>query len=143
MSKASPEIQNLARQLLAFEAAHLNASEAGVAVAVRVIDELRIRLIKLAGLDGFRSLLSRSLTLARAEAPYLNRVSVSANGSLEGWEEIEQSQDAAGQAARILLTHLLALLVTFIGESLTLRLVSDSWPETSINEVVLKSEDKP
>jgi len=27
--------------------------------------------------------------------------------------------------------HLLALLVTFIGEPLTLRIVDDAWPETS------------
>lgn len=142
----SSEIQTLARQLLAFEEAHLNASKAGGAsdgaVAVRVIEELRLRLIKLAGAEGFRSLLSRSLTLARAEAPCLNQVHVGANGTLEGFGDIEDNQ-TAGQAGSVLVAHLLALLMTFIGESLTLRLVRESWPAASMSEVDLWTEEKP
>jgi hypothetical protein len=53
MSTASPEIQDLARRLLAFEAARDNSSAARADVAVRVIAELRLRLIKFAGVDGF------------------------------------------------------------------------------------------
>jgi hypothetical protein len=147
MSMASPEIQKLARQLLAFEATRLNSSEAGVDAAVRVIEELRLRLTRLAGVDGFHSLLSRSLTLAKVESPCLNEVRVSANGSLGGFDAVEQSQEAMVQAGTILVAQLLALLVTFIGESLTLRLVRESWPEASMSEVEsevdLGIEEKP
>ena len=94
MSTTSPETQGLARRLLAFQAAHHNSSATGVDGAARVIEELRLRLIKLAGIDGFRALLSRALTLAKAEVPSLNMVQVSADGSLEGVEGIEQSQEA-------------------------------------------------
>ncbi len=146
MSTASPEIQGLAQRLLAFEAGHNNSSDARVDVAVQVIEELRIRLIRLAGVDGFRSLLSRALTLAKAEVPSLNVVHVSADGSLEGFDGIEQSQEtgAAGrQGGIVLVAHLLELLVTFIGAPLTLRLVCDAWPDASMDEADLRTEEKP
>ena len=145
MSTASPEIQDLARRLLAFEAAHDNSSEARVDVAVQVIEELRLRLIRLAGVDGFRSLLSRALTLAKAEVPSLNMVHVRADGSVEGFDGIEQSREAgaAGRAGIVLVAHLLQLLVTFIGEPLTLRLVRDVWPDASMDRADLRIEGKP
>ena len=132
MRTASSESQNLARQLLAFEATQIGAPDEHVGATVRVIEKLRLRIIKLAGVDGFRSLLSRSLTLARAEAPCLHQVHVSASGSLEGFDS--EDNQAAGHAGRVLVAHLLALLMTFIGESLTLRLVRESWPEASLGE---------
>jgi hypothetical protein len=145
MSTTSPEIQDLARRLLAFEAAHDNSFDARIDVAVRVIDELRMRLISLAGVDGFRSLLSRALTLAKAEVPSLNMVHVRADGSMEGFNGIEQGQEvgAAGQAGIVLVAHLLELLVTFIGATLTLRLVRDKWPDASMDGAGLITEGKP
>ena len=145
MSTASPQNQELARRLLVFEAARANSSDAPVDVAVLVIEELRLRLIKLAGIDGFRSLLSRALTLAKAETPSLNMVHVSADGSLGGFDEIEQSQEvgAATQAGIVLVAHLLELLVTFIGAPLTLRLVRDKWPDASMDGTDLRTEENP
>ena len=145
MSMASPEIQDLARRLLAFEAAHDNSSDARADVAVQVIEELRMRLIRLAGVDGFRSLLSRALTLAKAEVPSLNMLHLHADGTLEGFDGIEQSQEAgaAEQAGIVLVAYLLELLVTFIGEPLTLRLVRDAWPEASMAGADLRTEEKP
>jgi len=145
MSTTSPEIQDLARRLLAFEAAHDNSSDVRLGIAVQVTEELRMRLIRLAGVDGFRSLLSRALTLAKAEVPSLNMVHVGAEGSLEGFDVIEQSQEAgaAGQAGLVLVAHLLELLVTFIGAPLTLRLVRDKWPDASMNGADLRTEEKP
>lgn len=146
MSKASPEIQDLARRLLALETAFDTSSEARVDGAVRVIGELRMRLIKLAGVDGFRSLLSRALTLAKAESPSLNVAQVGADGSVEGFDGIEQGPVAgaeAGQAGTILVAHLLQLLVTFIGTPLTLRLVRDTWPDASMDVADSRIEGKP
>ena len=145
MSTASPEIQELARRLLAFEAARGDSSAAGVDVAARVVEELRLRLIKLAGVDGFRSLLSRALTLARPEVPSLNMVQVLADGSVEGFDGIEESQatGAATQAGTVLVAHLLELLVTFIGAPLTLSLVRDKWPDASMDGTDLRAEENP
>lgn len=145
MSTTSPEIQDLARRLLAFEAAHDNALDAQVDVVLHVIEELRMRLIRLAGVEGFRSLLSRALTLAKAEAPALTMVQVRADGSLEGFNGIEQGQEAGatGQAGIVLVAQLLELLVTFIGAPLTLRLVHDKWPDASMDKGDLITEEKP
>jgi hypothetical protein len=145
MSTASPEIQDLARRLLAFAAADDNSSDAGVDVAARVIEELRLRLIKLAGVDGFRSLLSRALTQAKAEVPSLNIVQIRSDGSVEGFDGIEGSHvtGAATQAGTVLVAHLLELLVTFIGAPLTLSLVRDKWPDASMDGTDLRTEEHP
>ncbi len=137
MSSASPEIQDLARRLLAFEAARDNPSAAGADVAVRVIEELRLRLIRLAGADGFRSLLSRAVTLAKAQTPSLNTVQVRADGSLEGLDGIE-----ASEAGAVLVAHLLELLMTFIGAALTLSVVRGKWPDASIDGARVRTEEQ-
>ena len=145
MRMAAPEFQDLARRFLGFEAAHDDSSDARADVAVRVIEELRLRLIRLAGVDGFRSLLSRALTLAKAEVPSLKMAHVSADGSLEGFNEIEQTEEAGAteQAGIVLVAHLLELLVTFIGAPLTLRLVRDKWPDASMDGTDVRTEEKP
>jgi hypothetical protein len=141
---ASPQIQNLARRLVASEAPSHSAPEARAEAAAQVIDELRVRLIRLAGVDGFRSLLSRALTLAKAEAPALHPVRISADGSLEGCDGIAQCTEEAEaeQAGTVLVAHLLELLVTFIGEPLTLRLLHEAWPGASIEHADSRSEDR-
>jgi hypothetical protein len=145
MSTASPKVQDLARRLLALEAGQGHSTDARLDVAVQVIEELRLRLVKLAGVVGFRSLLSRALTLAKAEVPSLNMVQVGVDGSLKGFDGIEQSQEpgAPVQPGIVLVAHLLELLVTFIGQPLTLRLIRDKWPDASIDEVDLKTGEKP
>jgi hypothetical protein len=138
MSRASPENIDLARRLLALEAAHRTSSDAGV--TEQFIEELRLRLIKLAGVAGSRSLISRALTLAKTEVPSLSMVQVRADGSLEGFDKIQESHEE--EAGIVLVAHLLELLMTFVGEPLTLRLVHDTWPEASRNGGDLKTEVK-
>lgn len=126
---APPDTQNLARQLIASQAAHDNAA-ASLDAAAQVVGELRLRLIKLAGVDGFRSLLARALALAKIEAPSLRDVQVKDDGTLAGFNELESSA-ATEEAGTVLVAFLLQLLVTFIGEPLTLRLVRDAFPNFS------------
>ena len=149
---ASPEIHNLARKLIASQAARTTASAADaladalvdaladdlacVDVATQVVDELRLRLVKLAGIDGFRSLLARALVMARKEAPSLCDVQVRDDGTLQGFgvEHLHQANAETGaEAGAILVAHLLDLLITFIGEPLTLQLVRDAWIDASLN----------
>jgi hypothetical protein len=128
MDIPSPSMRTLARRLLAAEAAH-PGDEKGHE-AVRVCDKLSISLTRLAGVDGFTSLLRRALALARAEVPSLNRVTVKPDCSIEGLEALAaQVADSGVEATAALTAHLLGLLVTFIGEPLTLRLVRDAWPD--------------
>jgi hypothetical protein len=133
----SPPVSgNLARRLLTYEAVAGSSSEPTESAAFRVCEKLRGPLCSLAGVAGFRSLLSRALTLARAEAPSLNAVQVGADGSLTGLDELgpQEDKDLSGEGGAILIAQLLGLLLTFIGEGITLRLVHDVWPEPTFDD---------
>lgn len=128
MKRASPRLKHFAARLLSYEAARGTSAKSGTA-AFRVGEKLRRLLSTLLGAGGFRALLVRAVTLAKAEAPELDAVQVNANGSLDGLGEI-------ANADVILIAHLLALLVDFIGEALVLSLVLEAWPKATIDDSV-------
>jgi hypothetical protein len=128
MNRTTPAIQDLARRLIALEAAR-DPSHGSVGAAVRACEKLRVPLAKLVGVAGFRSLLSRAMAVAKAEVPSLDAVQVRPDGSLVGLDGIGRTQDA--EAGTVVVTQLLGLLATFIGEPLTLLLVSDAWPDAA------------
>src|SRR5688572_4896116 len=134
MDTPSPSIRDLARRLLAVEAAGESAADAHVhEAAVRVCEKLRISLTRLAGRDGFTALLRRALALARADIPALQTVTLTPDGCLEGLEMLAvDATNGGSDAAVAIIAHLLGLLVTFIGEPLTLRLVREAWPDASL-----------
>ena len=129
------ESRNLAQRLLAYEAVGDENSAPSESAASRVCAKLRGPLITLAGVAGFRSLLSRALTLARAEAPSLSAVQIAADGSLKGLDELasQSSKEQARDGGAVLIAQLIGLLLTFIGEGLTLQLVQDVWPEAAFD----------
>jgi hypothetical protein len=120
------QTRDLALRFLAYENTAGKTSEPVEFAAFRVCEKLRQPVTTLAGVAGFRSLLSRALTLARTEAPSLNAVKVAADGSLEGLDELRPQVDAdqASEAGIILITQLLGLLVRVVGEAMTLQLVT-------------------
>ncbi|MPZ47224.1 MAG: hypothetical protein GEV05_28455 [Betaproteobacteria bacterium] len=121
-------------RLLAAERSRTPVSNQHLYEAVRVCEKLRLSLTRFAGADGFASLLRRSLALARAEAPSLDRIAVNSDCSMDGLEALAADEaDGGAEAAVALAAHLLGLLVTFIGEPLTLRLVRESWPDASFD----------
>jgi hypothetical protein len=121
-----PQMRDLAQRLLAHQNAAGKTSEPMEFAAFRVCESLRQPLCALAGVAGFRSLLSRALTLAKAEAPSLSAVQVAADGSLHGLDELrpETDTDQAKEEGVILITQLLGLLVRVVGEAMTLQLVT-------------------
>ena len=125
-----PQTLDLARRLLAYEAVAGETSVPTESAAVRVCEKLRPPLCALAGVAGYRSLLSRALTLARVEAPGLSAVQVTADGCFQGLGELEPhiDKDHAEEGGVILIAQLLGLFLTLIGEALTLRLVQDISP---------------
>jgi hypothetical protein len=131
MNSTTPAIQMLARRLIALEATRDARPVAGGNEAARVCEKLRVPLAKFAGVAGYRSLISRAMAMSKAEAPLLEPVQVRLDGSLEGFDGIAH-QDA--EAGVVVLVHLLSLLVTFIGKSLTLGLVRDAWPDAPLDE---------
>jgi hypothetical protein len=114
------------------------ARERGVAVEAveRVCRKLNDHLGRLIGAAGVRALLSRALVLAKPESPFLGAVRVGEDARLEGLREAIQDEEGRNAAAGLerILTNLLWLLVTFIGEDLTLRVVGQVWPDVPFSE---------
>jgi hypothetical protein len=62
---------------------------------------------------------------------------------LGGFEEAagQQPAEVVAEGSVALLARLLGLLVTFIGEALTLRLVEEMWPDVRLNAAELGAEE--
>lgn len=136
----------LARRLLRHEAGEGQGQEASMGAAERVLDKLRLHLSKRIGPEGFRTLLARALTLTTARFPQLGAIRVGTDGSLiglpgvagSGSQETLDNRETPGSATPEgfvegtvgLVAQLLELLATFIGEDITLRILTAVWPET-------------
>jgi hypothetical protein len=130
MNTATPAIRELAQRLIALETAREPSDGPGGA-AVRVCGRLREPLARLAGVAGFRSLLTRALALAKAEVSLSDTVEVRADGSLVA---ASGGGHRPGEGEAAVVAHLLGLLVTFIGGSLTRQLIRDMWPDAVTDE---------
>lgn len=137
MSRATTGHREFVERLVSYEARGNKPSGTKGAGAFPGCEKLRAHFSTLMGSSGFRALLSRALALANAEVPWLCAIHVRSDGALEGFDDlekqIEQKDIFEGEVA--LLTQLLGLLVAFIGENLTLRLVSEVWPKLSFNDL--------
>ncbi|WP_171475798.1 hypothetical protein [Frigoriglobus tundricola] len=143
MSTVTPAIRDLARRLIALEAARDTSPGAYPSAAVRVCHRLRAPLVRLAGVAGFRSLMSRALAIAKTEVPSLAVAQVCADGRLEGLEGLQPDEGVESGAGDTIVARLLDLLVTFIGEPLTLRLVRDVWPDETVTGADAGSGEQP
>ena len=124
----SPEkTRDLARSLVACEAEASTTALQTEPATVRVYEKLRRQLGAAVGPDGFQTLASRALALAKSQSPRLIAVQVTANGVLHGHGGVESETEAGqkGEAGILLIAQLLGLFLTFIGEATTLRLIED------------------
>ncbi|MFN2374954.1 MAG: hypothetical protein ABR538_00330 [Candidatus Binatia bacterium] len=139
MQTPSPAILELARCLVA---ASRTSSDPGTHELCSVVGKLRISLTRVAGVEGFSSLLRRAVMLAALERPSLKGLQVDPDGHLQG-TELLPVQDGAGsraETATIVTAQLLELLVTFIGEALTRMLLREAWPDTHLYDTNSGSE---
>ncbi|HEX5281832.1 MAG TPA: hypothetical protein VFW28_17260 [Micropepsaceae bacterium] len=141
MDSASPRLQKLAHRLLVLERQSGHRSEE--AAAFHVTEKLRQRLSMLTGAAGFRAVLARSLALAGQEVKWLGAIRVDARGSLEALNEVcaRMPADEIARGEEALIAHLIGLLVTFIGASLTAYLLQDIWPEVSPQDLSPEMEE--
>ncbi len=141
-------MNHVTRQMRYF-AGCLIAHEAGGATvttpptAVPVVKKLQPHLATLMGTTGFRVLLTRALTLAAGEVPWLSRVEVHADGTLAHFEKLPAAScdDEIAEGSVVLIARLLGLLVSFIGEILTLQLVREVWPELPEDDYFTQGDD--
>ena len=132
-------MRDFAERLIAYETTKNKSSETKTRAAFLVGEKLRPQLAALMGNVGFCALISRALALTSAEVPWLRTVHVKTDGSFEGLDEFgaQVDPDEIFEGRVVLLAQLLGLLVAFIGENLTLRLVREVWPKLSLNDVDL------
>lgn len=142
MRSAAPSVRALARRLLALEAPSEKKRTPDGSAAFVVCEKLRLPFSTLAGVAGFRSLLSRALSLAGDEVRWLKAVHVNAQGSLEGLDKTSISDAEIAEGETILVAQLIGLLVTFIGATLTLRLLQEAWPETPLGDLNSEPESE-
>ena len=129
--------EDFARRLLAWEAGSGESTQSTGSVPLRVYEKLRQRLCFLAGVASFHSLASRALALAKSEVPDLSTVQVAPDGSLLGAGGADvQNEPPWQEAGTLLIARLLGLLVVFLGEALTLNLISDLWPDSTLDDRV-------
>ena len=120
-----------------YEASRNISSETISPAGFHVAEKLRRHLATFMGHTGFHTLLARALALATTEVPWLRAVRVNADDSLAGLEDLhaQLSPDEFLEGRVVLLAHLLGLLVAFIGEVLTVRLVREVWPKVPLNDL--------
>lgn len=136
MTRATSQMRHFAERLIAHDQKGSRPSEPETP-AYHASEKLRPHLATLMGETGFRALLSRALALATEEVPWLRGMHVSAQGSLEGWGDIEEkiAPEEVARGRVVLLAQLLGLLVAFIGEELTLQLAREVWPKLPLNDL--------
>ena len=142
MSRVTPKLWKVSECLLAYETRENVTQAIRTPAAFLVCEKLRPPLATLMGHAGFRSLLARALALANTEAVWPGVVQVKADGTLEGLEKLEAqiTRREFADASVVLIARLLGLLVAFIGEELTFRLLREIWPEVALNEGILTKE---
>ena len=147
MAQPSPELVELARRILEHEAGgppDPAASAAGVESACR---RLKDHLVDLLGSGGVSALLRRALHLAQREQPLLAGVAVSGD-SAACFTSLAESlaastEEEATAAAATVLTHMLDLLVTLLGQELGMKPIRKLWPQAiRVREIENESGEK-
>jgi hypothetical protein len=143
MSRATPEMRDLARRLVLHEAKVNKSARVKNPHPFQVCEKLRPYLSTLMGDAGFGALFARSLSLAAAEIPWLRSVQVKKDGSLEGLDKLEAriDLDAVFEGSVVLVAQLLRLLTAFVGENLTLQIVREVWPKLSLKDLNFSKGD--
>lgn len=131
MSPPTFKLREFAKRLIAHETQGSGSSRTKRPSDFPVIEKLRPQLTTLMGGVGFHSLLLRSRALAGVDFPWLRKLKIKEDGSFEALNELEAEVGAEeifeGKVA--LVAQLFGLLLAFIGEKLTLRLVQEVWPK--------------
>jgi hypothetical protein len=135
MTPATPKMRDFAERLIAHESRQKGSSPKKLPVVFPICEKLRPHLMTLVGHAGFHALLTRALALGSAEIAWLRAVQVKEDCLLAGPEKLHTplESDELFEGQVVLAAQLLGLLVAFIGENLTFRLVREIWPKVRLN----------
>ncbi len=98
--------------------------------------EFRLSLETMVGREGCRIVFSRALALSKKDIAWLSALTVNADGLL-AWssEATKITNTEALEGCVALFEQLISLLNTFIGSSLTLRIIDGVWPGLRVEEL--------
>ncbi len=138
MTAPGPDIRRVGRRLLDRELDGGVEPDAIAEVAERAAGKLGQHLSRLIGAAGYYALLKRALHLAGREHAFLVPVqpTPTADGGLDGLRAAIQVVDPERARAALveLFSQLVGLLVTFIGQDLTLRTLRQAWPDLVLDQ---------
>ncbi|MEY4640041.1 MAG: hypothetical protein RLZZ227_35 [Pseudomonadota bacterium] len=141
MRKALPQMLDLSRLLIAYEAGATQSADPDKAAA-DVCDRLRPKLSALMGVTGFRALLSRALAIAASETPSISHLEIDTRGALVYRAALSGTSSENGVEGGVaIVAHLLSLLVAFIGEQLTRQIVFEIWPQSLARDSNFRTGD--
>jgi len=125
-------LEALAQQLLAYESSvHPRADELPT-VARHIYDRLRVRLSVFLGDVGFDALWERALSMARRAVRSANEAPGEHAETLPPGLSVALAGRDAAEAQSVLVAafaSFFALLFSFIGEDISLRLIRQMWPD--------------
>jgi hypothetical protein len=87
----------------------------------------------------------RALALSSAYTPWLTPLRIEPDGSIQwaGEALYSDTSDGAEEGGLALVSELVALLITFIGEGITLQLVRSAWPDASPGITGFEEKEAP
>ena len=130
-----------ARRLLSAEGDSGASSQACAEASARVYDKLSAQLIPLLGVAGVQALFARSAKLAAAHHACLAELADGIDASTRLRASLQAlAPEAASETAALLFGTLLELIVTFIGDRLTVQALRSAWP--AIDETVPRETKK-
>ena len=137
MSLAPPPMRHFAKQLIAYEAESDPQSAHEGPIAFSVIDKLSPHFITLMGNYGFQVMLERALAQAGKEVTWLGKISVNHEGPFCQLSELKEPMAAEiiFEGKVVFIAYVLEQLITFLGESFTLRMLRDVWPKVSSKDL--------
>ena len=128
MHKPTPAARKIARRILA-QAARANPNPLdAAATTLGAYANIRARLSTFLGPAGFDALMARSLSLASQIRPEFASLRLNNDGVVHGLREYAANRPVKEtlEGLEDLVTYLIHLISTFIGEVLTERLTADS-----------------
>lgn len=132
MRPRDPKLQKLAQALFEREATKSGSPDEPVKAIELCCQRLHDRLDRLIGAGGFRALLNRALYLAKEKYAWLQGVGIEDYPGCEFKdlrEAVKGKKSATvNEACTLILANVIWLLVTFIGEDITIGLIQEAWP---------------
>jgi hypothetical protein len=145
MKPGNPTLQKLAQRLIEHEATKTGNPDEPVKAIESCCQRLHDRLDRLIGAGGFRALLNRALYLAKKKYAWLEGVGIEDDPGCE-FKDLREAVKGkkpvtVNEACTLILANVIWLLVTFIGEDITIGLIQEAWPDVTIDIAASSSEE--